>query len=184
MPSFTKKGYPWTRQFFESDLRYVPKLKPKVFDAFEKYSGLRGQNLQAAFRSDYIPIVDIKHLPGHYGYTPPTGDEIWLDKTFITELELALPSQNVPRNKRRYSPSELEIRLLMLLEATVLHEMVHFFRRKFDESARINAMSKNGRGTEEAWAREFEQKAYGKRYSVQNLLISKYMPKTAAYSSE
>ena len=72
----------------------------------------------------------------------------------------------------------------MLLEITVLHEMIHFFRRKFDETARINSMSKRGRAIEEAWAQKFEKEAYGGIYRIRNLLISKYFPKTAAYESE
>jgi len=45
-------------------------------------------------------------------------------------------------------------------------------------------MSKKGRSIEEAWAQQFEIEAYGKKHTVQNLLISKYMPKTAAYASK
>jgi hypothetical protein len=184
MPTFTQKGYPWTRQFFDMDLPWVPKLKPKVFSKFEEYSGLSGRDLRAAFLPSYIPRVRLVHIPGHYGFTPPTGDEIQLDKTFVDELEATLPSNKVPRNPHHYAPSELEGRLLLLLEATVLHEMVHYCRRKFDSSARINAMSKKGRSIEEAWAQQFEIEAYGKKHTVQNLLIGKYMPKTAAYASK
>jgi hypothetical protein len=181
MPTFRQSGYRWTNQFFDKDLRLIPDLKPKVLAKFEEYSGLKGENLRRAFLPGYIPAVRVVHLPGLYGFTPPISDEIQLAKTFIEELEAALPSNKVPRG-HIYAPSELETNLLWILEATVLHEMVHFFRRKFNDTAQLNSRSASGRAYEEAWARRFEKEAYGKLYTVQSLFIDKYMPKTAAAS--
>ena len=181
MPAFTESRYRWTSQFFAEDLRLIPKWKPKVYAKFQEYTGLSGEDLQRAFLPHRIPWVKVVDLPGLYGFTPPTGDEIQLAKTFVEELEAALPANKVPRGSV-YAPSELEEKILSLLEATVLHEMVHFCRRKFIEAARLNAMSSRGRGLEEAVAQQFEKEAYGKLYTVQSLLITKYMPKTAAAS--
>lgn len=63
--------------------------------------------------------------------------------------------------------------LLLILEATVLHELVHFFRRKFNEQARLNMANARGRDYEEAVARKFEKDTYGKYLTV-------CMPKTGA----
>lgn len=181
MPTFTQPGYRWTNQFFRTYLPRVPSTKPKVFGKFTEYSGLREPNLRQAFQWGYIPAVRVLSLPGRYGYTPPTADEIHLGKTFIGELEAAFPAHKVP-DGQIYAPSELETKLLWLLEATVLHELVHFFRRKFDETARMNWSSARGRAHEEAWAQEFEKAAYGRLFTVESLLLTRYMPRTAGAS--
>jgi hypothetical protein len=187
MPTFSESRYRWTSQFFREDLRLIPFVKPKVRDKFQQYSGLSGENLKTAFVSDYHnyePLVKVKHLPGLYGYTPPIGEEIQLATIFIEELEAALPKNRVPRGQV-YAPSELEEKALLLLEATVLHELVHYFRRRFDfGGARLNAMSARGRSVEEALAQQFEKEAYGMLHTVQNLSIARYFPRTAATASK
>jgi hypothetical protein len=179
MPTFTARGYPWTRQFFEKDLSHIPKLKPKVFKAFEKHSGLSDRNLRLAFEHGFNPMVRVVNLPGRYGNTPDTS-YIELDKTFLTELEAALPRGNVPRNPRRYSPTILEEKLLQLLEATVLHEMVHWARLMFNESARLNVSmgGRRGRAYEGHIADTFEKDAYGMEYTALNLSLRAYLPRT------
>ena len=178
LPTFGYKQYPWTRQFFETDLRAIPRRKPDVLAVFESYSGLAGEDLHRAFQSGYTPTVRIVNLPGRLGWTPEEGNEIQLDKTFIEELETVLPGNKVPRG-RVYAPSELETNLLWILEATVLHELVHFARLKNNEQARLNMKSNKGRAHEEAWADEFEKEAYASRRGMpQSAVLVKWMPKT------
>jgi hypothetical protein len=187
MPTFTQSEYKWTSQFFREDLRLIPSLKPKIRVAFARYTGLSGENLRTAFISDlnnYEPLVKVEHLTGPYGYTPPVGQEIQLAKIFIEELEAALPENRVPRGQV-YAPSELEEKALLILEATVLHELVHYFRRRFNfAGARLNYMSDRGRGVEEALAHQFEEEAYGMLCTVQNLSVARYFPRTAATVSK
>ena len=185
MPTFSPpRGFPcpWTTQFFAKDLPAIPRSKPRVFAEFESYFQLDDRDLRVALKPGYVPFVLLQDIPGHYGWTPATGDEIWLSRTFIQELEAALPPQKVPRNPDRYAPSELEEKLLLILEATTLHELVHYYRKKSD--AAVNLRSTKGRGFEEALAREFERKAYGSLPTVQSLGIEKYMPKTAKGASK
>ena len=179
MPTFfEKKGYEWTNQFFNSDLPSLLWWKPKVVEQFSKYSGLMGKELRASLQPGYIPSIQLKYI-GMYGYTPPTGDTIFLGKTFVDELEDALEWRG-PRNPDRYTPTIRESDLLLILEATVLHELVHYFRRKFNEQARLNMASSRGRDYEEAVARKFEKETYGKYMTVQNMNLAHCMPKTAA----
>jgi hypothetical protein len=183
LPTFPHQKYRWTYQFFDKDLPLIPSVKPKVFAKFEEYSGLSGDALKGAFHRGSIPLVQVVNLPGLLGWTPPTGKEINLDKTFIEELETVLPSNKVPRG-RVYGPSELETDILWILELTVLHEMVHFFRSRLNEDAKQNIMSKTGRGHEEAVAKQFEKEAYADRFGVPiSQLLAKWMPRTflAAY---
>jgi len=183
MPTFSNTSYRWTYQFFNKDLRLIPSQKPKVREAFEECSGLSREESEFAFLPGYVPSVKVVHLNATYGWTPSIGDEIHLAKIFIEELEGALPSNKVPRGQV-YAPSELEEKLLLLLEVTALHEMVHYYRRKLDENVRIRYRSNTGVSKEEAWAKQFEKKAYGKFHTVESLSVKKYMPRTAATASK
>lgn len=184
MPTFRQPGYPWTSQFFGNDLPQIPSLKPRVLGAFAQYSGLSGENLRSAFVPGLVPEVRVAYLSGLYGYTPPIGDEIHISKIFVEELEAALPQNRVPRSEV-YAPTELEERALLILEATALHEMVHYCRRKFNVgNARVNAMNDRGRGYEEATARQFEMAAYGTLSTVQSLSVARYFPRTAETASK
>ena len=178
MPSFSSSGYPRTAQFFAEDLRWIPRSKRKVHAAFETYSGLIGNELAAQFDRSAEPIVKVDVIGRLIGYTPPNSDTIYLAATFIRELEANLPPRAV-RSGDAYAPSELEEKILTILEATVLHEMVHYWRMKRNGEARINAMSNRGRGFEERIARQFEKAAYGMIPSVASLGIERYMPMTA-----
>ena len=177
--AFKKEHYPWTRQFFDRNFPRIPSLKPRVLQAFGQYSGLRPAEMKIPFRSGYFPTIKVREKPGAYGFAPPTANEIWLGRTFIRELELALGPNRVSKNPRRYAPSELEDKLFLILEATVLHEMVHYFRRKTLDSARLAYSSNVGRGREEWMAQRFEKAAYKFRPSVHTLAIAKYLPQTA-----
>ena len=177
MPTFVSSGYPRTSQFFAEDLPWIPRAKRKVHAAFEKYSGLSGEDLAAQFRPRGWPAVKVDPIGRLIGYTPPTGDTILLAATFIGELEANLPPRVV--RSGTYAPSELEEKILTILEVTVLHEMVHYWRMKRDGEARVRAMSNRGRGYEEAVARQFEKEAYGMFPSVATLAIERYMPLTA-----
>jgi hypothetical protein len=182
MPQFGQSRYRWTSQFFREDLRLIPSLKPKVHEKFSQYTSLTGENLRLAFLSYTEPLVKLENIPGELGHTPPVGDEIWLDKTFIGELEDALPKNRVPRDQA-YAPSELEEKALLLLEVTVVHEMVHYFRRKFISGVQAKYSFARGRDEEETVAQQFEKDAYGMYYMVENLSIARYFPRTAAKAS-
>jgi len=188
-----RKKYKWTQRYFEDELPSIPRNNQKVFGKFGQYSGLSedaafvkktGMGLKDAFRQNYIPGVRVRDIQ-RYGFTPPTGDEIQLGKTFIVELEAALAILGKRLESRwkvqgSYAPTILESNLFLLLEVTVLHEMVHFFRRRFNESARLNSMSARGRSYEENVARNFEKDTYGHYCTAQSLMLTKYMPKTSA----
>jgi hypothetical protein len=140
-----------------------------------------------AFSYNVFPGVSVTDMQ-KYGYTPPTGNQILLGKAFVVELETALATLGKGRLMSRmqvrhsYAPTILEGNLLLLLEATVLHEMVHFWRRIFDDSARLNIASSRGRAIEEAVAQKFEKDAYGCFLTPNKLLLTKYMPITSTWN--
>jgi len=178
MPIFGRTDLRWTYQFFHDDLGLIPNQKSKVHAAFEKYSLIHGETLKLRFVPRYLPYVKLANLDGQLGYTPPTGDEIQLNATFIDELETELPAAKVPRG-RSYAPSEFEEKVLLILETTVLHELVHWSRRKYGETVMLNYRSTRGLGFEEAVARQFEKEAYGMTNNVHTLGIARLMPRTA-----
>jgi hypothetical protein len=185
MPIFGQSNYKWTSEFFREDLRRLPSEKREVVAKFARFSGLSGENLRRAFLPDLDPLVKVENLPGLYGYTRPSGSyEIQLATVFIEEFEAALPANGPPRSQVYYAPTELEEKALLLLEVTVLHELIHHFRLKNDGAARVRSMSNRGRGEEERWARQFEKEAYGMVYTVQNLSVAASFPRTAATTSK
>ena len=98
--------------------------------------------------------------------TPPIGQEIQLGKTFMDELDPLLRIDNLH--------VELQARATFLLEATVLHELVHYGRRRF----RVGVARGRQRGREELIARQFERDAYGRFVTVGSLELAQFMPKT------
>jgi hypothetical protein len=183
MPSFRYKGFPWISYFFAERLPILESVRPKVFAAFRNHSNLSMEDALLALKRDVEPKVQLVDMPGLYGYTPPGRNIIQLGKTFVLELEAALANYQLPRADY-HAPTDLEIRALLLLEATVLHEMVHYFRLKTLDQARINISSSRGRSFEEAVGDRFEMDAYGYQPDVRNTLMERYLPKTAAYMGE
>ena len=183
MPSFKYGKYPKTRRFFEEDLSKLSKRKDKsnkkVFDAFVKYSGISEEFASQVLRSNYLPRVKVLPLPGRYGYTPDSS-QIQLDKTFVKELEASLPNHDISRFSQSYAPTYLETYLLTLLEATVLHEMIHWCRLTFNEASRVNVSSRGKRGLaiEERVAQNFEIAAFGYEPTATNLSLEHYLPRT------
>jgi hypothetical protein len=173
-------GFPWAKFYFDERFPMIMNYPLiKVRDAFSKYSTLIDENLAGAFKPGLEPSVKISdQYKNLYGFTPPIGDEIYISLTFVRELEKVLADYGPPKRRSRHSPTELEEKALKVLEATVLHEMVHYFRRRFVDQARVNLMSARGRGNEEAVARQFEREAYGVYCTVENLGIGKYFPNT------
>ena len=163
MPTFKHgKRYERTNYFFRDILRTIPRLKPGVYQAFCRRCGIDKQDVWIAFSSRYVPNFEVRET-GTYGFTPPIGNQVHLGKTFIDELEAALPWNGKP-NRDSHAPSERESNLMLLLEVTVLHEMVHFFRRTFTEQGKMN-----GPGIEETIAQRFEMEAYGRFNTAKSL---------------
>ena len=176
---FDAKQYPWTAHYFRLNFPYVLSGKKKVVQAFMDYTSMTEGEVKIVFQENRIPNVFVREKPGHYAFAPPSGDQIWLAKTFVTELEDALGPHKVPNYPKRYSPSDLEYKLFLILEASVLHEMVHFWRRLLLDQAKENMRGGRGPAIEEGIAQQFERKAYGFRPTMHSLAISKYLPKTA-----
>ncbi|NND71472.1 MAG: hypothetical protein HKN43_07825 [Rhodothermales bacterium] len=189
MPSF-KLGstYPWTHYFLEKELPSLSSYNRDAHDLLCAFTGLNAKRNRAAkavaLKFGIEPVIDVQPI-GIYGYTPPTGQIIQLGKTFLSEFESAMATLKngaEPHIPKTYTPTILESNLFMLLEATILHELVHYFRRKFLDDAKLNLRSNSGRGREEAVAQQFEKKVYGMVCDVQNLSLSKHLPNTLALS--
>ncbi|RLJ59052.1 zincin-like metallopeptidase toxin 3 of polymorphic toxin system [Litoreibacter meonggei] len=184
MPSFHSKGYPWIKYFLEHRLPAIARTKPRVFKAFQKHSNLTEKDAATVLKPRMLPRVVLRDMPGKYGNTPLGMAQIQIEKTFAKELEEALSHTRMPSGDY-HAPTDLEVNGLLLLEATILHEMVHYFRLKTLESARINATSgAKGYGIEERQARRFEKDAYGYLPGVRNTMMSRHLPKTSVYMGE
>lgn len=168
MATFQGASYPYTRKYFRSELASVPRYRPKIFRLFREYAMLREKDAEQILEDGIEPKVTVKDLaPGFYGYTPPGTQEVWLHRTFVDELDPLLRVDN--------RTVEVQARATLLLEATILHELVHYGRKlSIGYSAGLRARSK-----EERVARQFEQDAYGQFVTASNLKLAQFMPKTA-----
>ena len=181
---FSRVKYPWTTQYFDMHFPTIPSAKPAVFRAFGEVTGLEDRKLRPIFeRARFPPEVVIRARSGYYAYCPPSGDTIELGQTFADEMEKALGLNKYPASPETthgpYAPTELMEKLYLILEANVLHEMVHYFRRTTHDHAAIRYRSATGRGAEELIAQEFEKLAYKIRPSARTLRLEKYLPETA-----
>jgi hypothetical protein len=167
MATFQGAAYPYTRNYFRHDLASVPRYRPKIFRLFREYAMLREKDAKQILEDGIEPRVVVKNLaPGYYGYTPPGSQEIWLHRTFLDELDPLLRVDN------RYV--EVQARAALLLEATILHELVHYGRKL---SIGYSA-GRRARDREERIARRFERDAYGRFVTASDLKMAQFMPKT------
>lgn len=169
MATFVQPRFVQTRRFFQTELHTLPSRKPKVFAVFQRYSDFRPDEARQVLRVGITPKVRVARLPGRYGFTPPRSEEIWLGRTFIGEFEALLDEDTVTGVYDRYTVREKAHRLL---EATVLHELVHWCRRK------VHGYNPN-QVQEEAIAQRFEREAYGMLVDARSVGLAQHMPRMA-----
>lgn len=171
------KTYPYTEAFLVTQLPLLPTAKPTVFGLFRDYTGLTPEESQGILLRQYKPMIKVTQTPpGTYGWTPATGDRIWLNAQFITDFESLLSGRTdissgpwTAYQDQRFKEKQLIPKLRILLEVTVMHELVHFGRRL------VHGYNPN-RAAEERVAQAFEIKAYGKIHTVTSLGISHIVP--------
>lgn len=169
MATLKTAGYPKTLEFFKEKLSLIPTDKPKVFEEFQKHSTFSGQKARDVLTSGFIPPFRVRNISQTYGFTPPVGDGVLLSRTFIRELEVLLDDDTVTGVYNYY---EVRRKGRLMLEGTILHELVHWCRK-------YNYGYLPDRKQEEAEAQRFEQHAYGFVLTVEGLGLAQYMPETS-----
>ena len=136
MTTATQKQYPHLTSFVFGELSKVPFKKPKVFTAFLKWSELTTGQAITALTKCSNPVLEIMVMPGSNGKfrgsTKP--NTIYLAKAVADRFEV---DHAKPEAK-------------LLVESTILHEMVHW------------GDWKDGEDQEPEEGKEFEKEAYGK----------------------
>jgi hypothetical protein len=167
------KKYPQTQIFLSTHIIPLPLLKPKVFEAFQGYTQLTQPESKKILTPKFYPEIKVTQTPsGTYGWTPATGNRIWLNNQFIAQFESLLSGRTeitsgpwTAYEDQRFKNKVLIPKLFLLLEATVLHELVHFGRKLVFGYNPDRAM-------EERIAQNFERKAYGQVHTLTSLGIS------------
>jgi hypothetical protein len=172
VPSYLNPTRVWTTFFFKHWLPLVPSRKSSVARAFQYEAGVSNAQLGNAFSFGTAPRFVEKKLFGRYAETVPGSREISLNRDFVEEIEAALSFAKPSWNGKHHTPNYLEGVIFLVLEATVLHEMVHFFQAS-------TAASSVQYIREENKAKRFEMRAYGKLPMVTDGYLRKYFPKTA-----
>lgn len=172
MPSYNYPTRTWMTYFFKNRLPSVPAIRPKVAAAFQYEAGVSDAQLTNAFGFGSAPRFVEKKLAGLYAKTNPGSRDISLNVDFVEEIEAALSFAKPSWNGKYHGPSLIESDIFLVLEATILHEMVHFYQAS---SASSSVEYRN----EENKAKRFEMKAYGKILSVSDSYLLKYFPKTS-----
>jgi hypothetical protein len=163
--------YPQIQIILLTSLPILQVTRPDAFTAFCDHSGLSDKEATKIFTNGYAPIIKIKGTPNRgYGWTPePPTDEVWLHRPFIEQVESLMSGRSEitsgPYNyyaDQSFTKRVLLPRLRLLVEVTVLHELVHFARQL------VNGYNPD-RPAEERVARMFEKKAFGQVHTVTSL---------------
>lgn len=107
-----KNHYPKTASWIESNIK-KGRLNPKVWTAFVKYSELGESKASLALTKGHKPEVHVKPMSNAYGQFSGTSnpDRISLSTSLCSRFEKSA-GKNATLN--------------LLLQATILHEMVHW----------------------------------------------------------
>ena len=175
MATLQHRTHPYTDTFFALFLPLLRVTKPKVFQRFVEYTGMPEREAELLLLPGYEPSVVIKsprkaiEIAGRLGYTPSTGGEIWLHVKLADGVESLLGGGNYSAGVWNYyeTKSAVERGIRVLLEATVLHELVHYARQKTHAAL--------SRSKEEAIAQRFEIAAYGEIHTVHSLGLDNLM---------
>jgi len=137
-PGFVKQ-YPHLAIWICDNLPKV-KGKQKVFRAFQKYSRLNEKVSERALRHGNPPVIEYRHMPADNGIFIGNKypDTVFLSTSICDRFEGSATDAADPR-------------MHLLLEATLLHEMVHWGDFQDDKKLSPGEQGK-----------AFEKAAYGK----------------------
>ncbi len=130
-----KSKYPKLAKWLKNELPKAAR-KPRVWKAFLKYSELSAVKATAALKSGTKPTLCGKVLPGANGEFHGSANA---NKIFLAEAIC-----------KRFEKESRKKKMLLLVESTVLHEMVHWG----------DWMDGKDQAGEEG--KQFEKAAYGK----------------------
>lgn len=133
------KTYPKLTDWIYDNLAKVPQKK-KVFEAFVKYSEQTSGAMQTMLTTcSPTPVIDFKHMPGSNGQFSGSRD--------ANRVYLAL---SICEKFEKSAKDRTDARMHLLLESTLLHELVHW------------GDWKDGKDQAKEEGKEFEKAAYGK----------------------
>ena len=134
--SNVRTTYPKLSAFVYGDLSKVPTSKPRVWRAFRKWSELGFSEALTALTTCSKPYIDVKVMPGVFGRFRGSTDP----HTILVSEHWA----------KRFESDHAKPAAKLLMEATILHEMVHW------------GDWKDGVDQDPEEGNEFEKEAYGK----------------------
>ena len=137
-PGFVKQ-YPRLAAWICDNLPKV-KDKPKVFKAFQRYAKLNEKVAERALRHGTPPVIAYRHLPADNG--------IFIGNKYPDTLFI---SMSICDRFQGSTQDAADPRMHRLLEATLLHEMVHWGDFQDDQTLSPGEQGK-----------AFEKAAYGK----------------------
>jgi hypothetical protein len=106
--------YPRVAMWICNNLPKV-KEKPKVFNAFQKYSSLNEKVAERAIRHGNQPVIEFRYMPTSNGefIGNKYPDTVFISKAICDRFQDSETDANDPR-------------MHLLVESTLLHEMVHW----------------------------------------------------------
>jgi hypothetical protein len=154
-----KDHYPSLWGLLTTSLPVLPRLQPHVFRLFKSYTGLSDSDARQALMYSGPPIIRLTDLPeGTYANFPGSGDLIQLHWVFVANVDAA--------HRTGFAGP------LALLEAKILHEMVHWGWYQVNLSSR-EPRSKYGYA-DFAW--DFEMEAWGARQTMETTGLWRVLP--------
>lgn len=173
MSSDFKEKFPNTAYAVRA-LRHIKSIKPHVFKAFLKNSGLSEKKADAAMLATVNPpevyVTEYNVIAGYSKHS--AGHVILLGPGFVQQYEAFVVNgvvrySGVGNVNGKYMAAQRNAKLLM--ESKLLHEMVHWGRAMVSELA---PGPKKGDG-EVGWL--FEKEAYGSHLTARKLGLEQYI---------
>jgi hypothetical protein len=132
------KDYPDVALWITNKLPDVKK-RAKVFKAFQKYGQLKEKVAERALEDGNPPIVEYRHMGAANGEYHPKK---WPDTVFI--------AMAICEKFQKSAADAKDPRMHLLVESTLLHEIVHWGDWQDGDESRFEA------------GKAFEKEAYGK----------------------
>lgn len=131
-----RKNFPRLAQFLTHEVSRLKWNKPHVWHPFLKYSELLDEQAVEVLATCSNPTVEVTHIPGANGlFSPSRGtNTVFLAKAICDRFEV----------------DHLDSRAQLLIESTILHELVHW------------GEFKDGKDQPDEEGKYFEVEAYGR----------------------
>ena len=167
--------FPNLTRIVETQVPAVAKNKQK-FDAFMKFGQFSESDAELMLLSGFGPELVVRNHYASWGHYPGAGNQIWISEWLAEQYEKVIESWHNAEDLGQVGSGEharwmkLVKHAILVVESTILHEMVHWGDVRADGITRDSDAERLG------WAdigHMFVKAAYGDAFSYQKQKLSR-----------